>query len=189
MQFKDPSARFSTNANDWKLFNEEVPKVLEQYFDQGYKIVVFRHALSSSVFGHERGRRLAGAQRQVCAAVHGRHSSCACDALGGRLLLNAAVLLDIAATSPTSGRSWTAPRRSGCGSARRTPLPRHVHTSLCSDWQPLVGLLQGQHQAMQDAAPLSTRVWSKEAREQAVSLDMQLRKASTAQGSSPVCPV
>lgn len=45
VQFKDPTATFSMNANDWKLFNPEVPKVLEEYYDKGYKIVVFRHAL------------------------------------------------------------------------------------------------------------------------------------------------
>ncbi|CAL5219502.1 g1344 [Coccomyxa viridis] len=35
------AGRFVTSASDWKLFNKDVPKVLKEYFDKGYKIVVF----------------------------------------------------------------------------------------------------------------------------------------------------
>ena len=36
------AGRFVTSASDWKLFNNQVPKVLKEHFDKGYKIVVFR---------------------------------------------------------------------------------------------------------------------------------------------------
>ena len=42
------AGRFVTSASDWKLFNKEVPKVLKEHFDKGYKIVVFRCDTSSS---------------------------------------------------------------------------------------------------------------------------------------------
>ncbi|CAK0760810.1 hypothetical protein CVIRNUC_002802 [Coccomyxa viridis] len=34
-------SRFVTSASDWKLFSKEVPKKLQQFYDDGYKIVVF----------------------------------------------------------------------------------------------------------------------------------------------------
>ena len=36
------AGKFVTSASDWKLFSKEVPKVLQEYFDKGYKVVVFR---------------------------------------------------------------------------------------------------------------------------------------------------
>lgn len=36
------AGKFVTSASDWKLFSKEVPKVLKEYFDKGYKVVVFR---------------------------------------------------------------------------------------------------------------------------------------------------
>lgn len=33
---------FAASADDWKFFNKEVPKVLKDYSDKGFKIVVFR---------------------------------------------------------------------------------------------------------------------------------------------------
>ena len=40
-------SRFVTSASDWKLFSKEVPKKLQQFYDDGYKIVVFRQGLMS----------------------------------------------------------------------------------------------------------------------------------------------
>lgn len=37
------AGKFVTSASDWKLYNKDVPKVLKQYFDDGYKVVVFRY--------------------------------------------------------------------------------------------------------------------------------------------------
>ena len=42
-------SRFVTSASDWKLFSKEVPKKLQQFYDDGYKIVVFRQGLMSVV--------------------------------------------------------------------------------------------------------------------------------------------
>ena len=33
---------YVTSPDDFKLFNKEVPKVLNEYAEKGYKIVVFR---------------------------------------------------------------------------------------------------------------------------------------------------
>ena len=44
-------SRFVTSASDWKLFSKEVPKKLQQFYDDGYKIIVFRQGLMSSVNG------------------------------------------------------------------------------------------------------------------------------------------
>ena len=40
-------SRFVTSASDWKLFSKDVPKKLQQFYDDGYKIVVFRQGLMS----------------------------------------------------------------------------------------------------------------------------------------------
>ena len=39
------AGRFVTSASDWKLFNKDVPRVLKEHFDNGYKVVVFRHVM------------------------------------------------------------------------------------------------------------------------------------------------
>jgi hypothetical protein len=44
VQFKvNPTGTFAMSADDWKLFNQQVPGVLQQFFNDGYKIVVFRY--------------------------------------------------------------------------------------------------------------------------------------------------
>ena len=39
------TADFAISQDDWKLYNAEVPKVLKQYYDDGYKVVIFRYHL------------------------------------------------------------------------------------------------------------------------------------------------
>lgn len=34
--------RFATSASDWKLYNERVPKVLQDFVDDGFRVVIFR---------------------------------------------------------------------------------------------------------------------------------------------------
>jgi histidinol phosphatase-like enzyme len=36
------NARYATSASDWKFFNTNVPKKVKQFYDDGYKVVVFR---------------------------------------------------------------------------------------------------------------------------------------------------
>lgn len=42
---------FSVSPDDWKWFNKKVPKVLEEYYDKGYAIVIFRYAGSGARCG------------------------------------------------------------------------------------------------------------------------------------------
>ena len=50
-------ADFATSADDWKLYNAEVPKVLKQHYDDGYKIVVFRYPRQAATAYGQRGHR------------------------------------------------------------------------------------------------------------------------------------
>lgn len=36
------TARYATTASDWKFYNADVPKKVKQFYDDGYKVVVFR---------------------------------------------------------------------------------------------------------------------------------------------------
>ena len=46
------NADFAISADDWKLYNDEVPKVLKQYSEDGYKIVIFRYRRRSATSKH-----------------------------------------------------------------------------------------------------------------------------------------
>ena len=60
-------SRFVTSASDWKLFSKEVPKKLQQFYDDGCKIVVFRQGLMSVVDGMD--------TRKLAIAAHILHDT------------------------------------------------------------------------------------------------------------------
>ena len=36
-------AQFVTNPDDFKFFNKDVPKIVKEYAEKGYKVVIFRY--------------------------------------------------------------------------------------------------------------------------------------------------